>query len=41
MRYAGNFHPEWGYLAPAPSFLRTLRIVIVAAAVNIAVTLAH
>jgi hypothetical protein len=34
MRYAGNFHPEWGYLAPAPSFLRTLRIVIVAVAVG-------
>lgn len=34
MRYAGNFHPEWGYLAPAPSFLRTVRIVIVAAAVG-------
>jgi hypothetical protein len=34
MRYAGNFHPEWGYLAPAPSFMRTVRIVIVAAAVG-------
>lgn len=34
MRYAGNSHPEWGYLAPAPSFLRTARIVIVAMAVG-------
>jgi hypothetical protein len=34
MRYAGNFHPEWGYLAPAPSFLRTVRIAIVATAVG-------
>lgn len=34
MRYAGNSHPEWGYLAPAPSFLRTARIVIVATAVG-------
>ena len=21
MRFAGNFHPEWGYLAPAPIFI--------------------
>lgn len=34
MRSAGNFHPEWGYLAPAPSFIRTVRIVLVAAAVG-------
>jgi hypothetical protein len=34
MRSAGNFSPEWGYLAPAPSFLRTARIVIVAATVG-------
>ena len=32
MRFAGNFHPEWGYLAPAPSFLRTARVALVAAA---------
>jgi len=31
---ARNFNPEWGYLAPAPSFARTVRIVIVAAAVG-------
>jgi hypothetical protein len=34
MRHARNFNPEWGYLAPAPSFLRTARIVVVAAAVG-------
>lgn len=34
MLTAGNFHPEWGYLAPAPSFVRTVRAVLVAAAVG-------
>jgi hypothetical protein len=34
MRFAGNLHPEWGYLAPAPSFLRTARVALVAAAVG-------
>lgn len=34
MRFAGNFNPEWGYLAPAPSFVRTVRIAVVAAAVG-------
>jgi hypothetical protein len=34
MRHAGNFNAEWGYLAPAPSFLRTARLVIVAAAIG-------
>jgi hypothetical protein len=34
MRSAGNFHPQWGYLAPAPSFLRGARIVVVAMAVG-------
>ena len=34
MRLAGNFNPEWGYLAPAPSFIRTVRIAVVAAAVG-------
>ena len=34
MRSAGNFSPEWGYLAPAPSFMRTARIVVVATAVG-------
>ena len=35
MRHAMNFHPEWGCLAPAPSFLRTMRTVLVAAAVGL------
>jgi hypothetical protein len=34
MRFAGNFHPEWGYLAPAPNFMRTVRIVAVATAIG-------
>jgi uncharacterized membrane protein YgcG len=34
MRYAGNFHPEWGYLAPAPNFVRTARVVLVATAIG-------
>lgn len=34
MRHTPNFHPEWGYLAPAPSFIRTARIVLVATAVG-------
>jgi hypothetical protein len=34
MRHASNFNPEWGYLAPAPSFARTARVVVVAGAVG-------
>lgn len=34
MRFADNFNPEWGYLAPAPSFLRTARVALVAAAIG-------
>jgi hypothetical protein len=34
MRSAGNFSPEWGYLAPAPSFARTARIVLAAIAIG-------
>lgn len=34
MRSAGNFSPEWGYLAPMPSFMRTARIVVAATAVG-------
>jgi hypothetical protein len=34
MRSAGNFSPEWGYLAPAPSFARTARVVLVATAIG-------
>jgi hypothetical protein len=33
MHRAGNFNLEWGYLAPAPSFLRTVRLVVIAAAI--------
>jgi hypothetical protein len=29
-----TFHPEWGCLAPAPSFMRTVRTVLVATAVG-------
>jgi len=36
MRYNASFHPEWGYLAPAPSFIRTVRIVFIATAVGAA-----
>jgi hypothetical protein len=31
---AGNFNPEWGYLAPAPSFARRARLFLVVAAVS-------
>jgi len=34
MRFANNFNPEWGYLAPAPSYARTVRTVLVAAAIG-------
>jgi len=34
MRSVHNFSPEWGYLAPAPSFMRTARLVIVAAVIG-------
>jgi len=34
MRFAGVSHPEWGYLAPQPSFLRTTRLMAIAAAVG-------
>jgi hypothetical protein len=34
MRHTANFHPEWGYLAPAPSFMRRARIVVAATAVG-------
>ena len=34
MRHAGNFNPEWGYLAPAPNFLRTTRLFVVVAAIG-------
>jgi hypothetical protein len=34
MRSARNFHPEWGYFAPTPSFARTLRVAVIAAAIG-------
>lgn len=34
MRSTGNFHPEWGYLAPSPIFIRTARIVLIAVTVG-------
>lgn len=34
MRSAGNFHPEWGYFAPMPSFRRAARIAVVATAIG-------
>ena len=34
MRHAGKFNPEWGYLAPAPNFLRIARAFVVAAAIG-------
>ncbi len=34
MRSTGRFSPEWGYLAPAPSFVRSLRVVLVATAIG-------
>jgi hypothetical protein len=34
MGFAGNFHPEWGYLAPAPNVMRTARMVVVATAIG-------
>ncbi len=34
MRHAGNFNPEWGFLAPAPTFLRTARGLVVAAVIG-------
>ena len=29
-----EFHPEWGYLAPTPSFVHRARVVLVATAVG-------
>src|ERR1700730_12942148 len=34
MRRATNFNPEWGYVAPTPSFVRSARLVMVAAAIG-------
>lgn len=35
MRCSEQFHPEWGYLAPAPNFIRTARTVLVATAIGV------
>jgi hypothetical protein len=34
MRQARHLHPEWGFLAPHPSFSRTLRIFVIASIVG-------
>lgn len=34
MRSTGNFHPEWGYLVPARSLMRTARVALIAAAIG-------
>ena len=34
MPFAGNFHPELGYLAPAPKFVRAVRTMLVASAIG-------
>ncbi len=34
MRQARHLHPEWGFLAPTPSFSRTLRIFVIATIVG-------
>jgi len=34
MRNASNFDPEWGYFAPAPSFIRKVRVVLIATVVG-------
>jgi len=34
MRRASNFHPEWGWLAPAPGFIRTARVALVATTIG-------
>jgi hypothetical protein len=30
MRYGRNLNPEWGYMAPAPSVMRTVRLIAIA-----------
>ena len=34
MRGASNFHPEWGYLAPAPGFVRMAHVALVATTIG-------
>jgi hypothetical protein len=38
MYQTGNFSPEWGYLAPAPRFMRSVRLVVVASAIAASAT---
>jgi hypothetical protein len=35
MSNAGNFNPEWGYLAPRPGFMRSARTALAAGAIGI------
>jgi hypothetical protein len=30
MRHGSNFNPEWGYVAPAPGFMQTARLIVIA-----------
>ena len=34
MRHGSNFNPEWGYVAPAPGFMRTARLIVIAAIIG-------
>jgi hypothetical protein len=34
MPHGGNFNPEWGYLAPKPGFIRTVRAVLLAGVIG-------
>jgi hypothetical protein len=34
MHSAGKLHPEWGYVAPAPGFMHTARIALVATVIG-------
>jgi len=34
MHYSEKFDPGWGYLSPAPSFIHTTRVVLVATAIG-------
>jgi hypothetical protein len=34
MRYDRNFNPEWGYVSPAPSVVRTASLIVVAAIIG-------
>ena len=29
-----NVNPEWGYVAPAPGFMRTARLIVIAAIIG-------